>query len=59
MKEEQRLLQLFPIKTWEKINDDYQKLQHKLNLLIGIKSALLEIKESKRTGKKLQTLKIF
>lgn len=50
---------IVPIRTWEKINDDYQKLQNKLNFLVGLKRALLETKEAKRTGKKLQTLKEF
>ena len=50
---------LIPIKTWEKINNDYIKLQNKLRILTGIKSAYLEIKEAKRTGKKLQPLKDF
>ncbi len=50
---------LIPIKTWEKINNDYTKLQNKLCILTGIKSAVLEVKEAKRTGKKLQTLKDF
>ena len=50
---------IVPIKTWMKINEDYKKLQKKLNLLVGIKGALQEIKEAKKTGKKLQTLKDF
>jgi hypothetical protein len=50
---------LVPLKTWKKINEDYVKLQNKLNLFLGIKNGLTEIKEAKRTGKKLQTLKDF
>ena len=50
---------LVPIKTWEKINEDYSKLQNKLRVLTGIKSGFSEVKEAKRTGKKLQTLKDF
>lgn len=47
------------IKTWMKINDDYKKLQKKLNLLVGLKGALQETKDAKKTGKNLQTLKDF
>jgi hypothetical protein len=50
---------LVPLKTWKKINEDYVKLQNKLNLFLGIKNGLTEIKEAKRKGKKLQTLKDF
>jgi hypothetical protein len=50
---------LVPIKTWTKINGDYLKLQHQLSLLAGLKNAFTEVKEAKKTGKKLQTLKSF
>jgi len=50
---------LVPIKTWQKINNQLNRLQRKLNVLNGIKSGLTEVKESKRTGKRLQTLKDF
>ena len=50
---------IVPIRTWEKINEDYHRLQNKLNLLIGLKNALTETKEAKITGRKLQTLKDF
>ena len=50
---------LVPLKTWEKINQDYSKLQNKLNVLTGIKEGLTEIKDAKKSGKKLQTLKDF
>jgi hypothetical protein len=50
---------LVPIKTWAKINDDYQKLQNKLKVFVGIKSAFSEIKKAKATGKQLQTLKDY
>ena len=36
---------LVPIKTWEKINQDYSKLQNKLKVLTGIKEGLAEIRE--------------
>lgn len=50
---------IVPIKTWMKINDDFKKLQKKLNLLVGLKGALQETKDAKKTGKKLQKLKDF
>jgi uncharacterized protein YpuA (DUF1002 family) len=50
---------LVPLNTWTKMNDDFSKLQNKLKVLLGIKSAFNEVKQSKKTGKKLQTLKDF
>ncbi len=50
---------LVPLKIWEKINEDYSKLQNKLKVLTGIKEGLVEIQDAKKTGKKLQTLKDF
>jgi hypothetical protein len=50
---------LVPLKTWEKINQDYYKLQNKLKVLTGIKEGLAEVRDAKKTGKKLQTLKDF
>ncbi len=50
---------LVPIKTWQKMNQAYTKLQNKLKILTGIKDAFAEVKEAKKTGKKLQTLKDF
>lgn len=50
---------LIPLTTWTKINTDYTKLQNKLQVLLGIKSAFNEVKSSKRSGRKLQTLKDF
>lgn len=50
---------IVPLNTWTKINEDFTKLQNKLKVLLGIKSAYNEVKLSKKTGKKLQTLKDF
>ena len=50
---------LVPLKTWEKINLDYLKLQNKLKVLTGIKEGLAEVLEANKTRKKLQTLKDF
>ena len=50
---------LVPLKTWDKINQDYEQLQAKLRLLTGLKDALKEVKSSQKTGKPLQTLNEF
>lgn len=50
---------LVPIKTWAKINADYQKLQNKIKVLVELKSAFGEIKRAKAGGKQLQTLKDY
>jgi len=50
---------LVPVRTWEKMNEDYQKLQNKLKVITGIKNGINEVKEAKRSGKKLQTLNDF
>lgn len=50
---------LVPIKTWAKIKEDYNKLQNKLNFIIGLKGAFQEIESAKKSGKKLTTLKGF
>jgi hypothetical protein len=50
---------LVPIRTWEKINKEYTKLQNKLKVFTGINEGLTEIKEAKKSGKKLQILKDF
>lgn len=50
---------LVPLKTWERINQDYSKLQNKLRILTGIKEGLNEVRDAKKSGKKLQTLKDF
>ena len=47
---------LIPIKTWAKINEDYKKLQNKINVILGLNSAFSEIKTARSKGKKLQTL---
>ncbi len=50
---------LVPLKTWEKINQNYSQLQKKLEILTGIKDGLAEVEEAKKSEKKLQTLKGF
>ena len=50
---------LVPLKTWEKINQDYTKLQNKLTVLTGIKEGLAEVRGAKKSGENLQNLKDF
>ena len=50
---------LVPIKTWEKINQEYNKLQNKLKVFTSISEGLSEVKDARKSGKKLQTLKDF
>jgi hypothetical protein len=48
-----------PVKVWEDLNANYQKLQNKLNVLGGIQEGLKEVQVARKTGRKLQTLKDF
>ncbi|MBY0476747.1 MAG: hypothetical protein K2Q24_03810 [Chitinophagaceae bacterium] len=50
---------LVPIRTWEKMTKEYTKLQNKLKVFTDIKEGFLEVKEARKSGKKLQTLKDF
>ncbi len=50
---------LVPLKTWEKINQEYLNLQNKLKVLTGLKQGLRDVKEARKSGKKLQSLKDF
>jgi uncharacterized short protein YbdD (DUF466 family) len=50
---------LVPLSQWNKLQDDYKRLQNKLQVLTGIKSALQEVNRAQKTGKKLNTLKEF
>ena len=50
---------LVPVKVWEQLNANYQKLQKKLDILNGISDGLNEVRQVKKTGRTLQTLKEF
>ena len=50
---------MVPLKTWERINAEYSKLQNKIRVFTGINEGLAEIKVAKKTGRKLQNLKDF
>lgn len=50
---------LVPVKVWEDLNANYQKLQNKHKVFISIEDGLKEVSQAKKRGKKLQTLKEF
>ena len=50
---------LVPIKTWESLNEKLAKLANKLGTLKGIHKGLNEVREAKKSGKKLSSLKSF
>jgi PHD/YefM family antitoxin component YafN of YafNO toxin-antitoxin module len=50
---------LVPVKTWEEMSEKYEKLKKKLAILTGIQEGIQEVKESRETGKSLQTLSDF
>ena len=50
---------IVPFDKWEKINEDYHKLENKLKVFVAIQEGLAEIKASKKQGTKLQTLSDF
>jgi hypothetical protein len=50
---------LVPIKVWEDLNNNFQKLQAKFDVFKSIEQGFKEVNSAKRTGRKLQTLKEF
>jgi len=50
---------IVPFDKWEKINDNYHKLQNKLKVFLSIQEGLEEIKAANKRGDKLQTLSDF
>lgn len=50
---------LVPVKVWEDLNANYQKLQKKLEVFNGIKEGLDEVRQATKNKRKLQTLKDF
>lgn len=53
----QRTSVLVPIKVWDEMNANYQKLQNKLSVFSSLKQGLSEVKAAKKNRKKLSTLK--
>ncbi|MBP6740621.1 MAG: hypothetical protein KA146_11555 [Leptospiraceae bacterium] len=50
---------LIPIKEWNHIQSELQTLKNKLSEIQGIRSALKQVHSSRKTKKKMQTLKSF
>ena len=50
---------IVPFDKWKKLNEDYLKLQNKLEVYAAIQEGLSEIKASKKQGDKLRTLSDF
>lgn len=50
---------LVPVKVWEDLNANYQKLQKKLEVFNGIMEGLDEVRQATKNKRKLQTLKDF
>jgi hypothetical protein len=50
---------LVPVKVWEDLNANYQKLQNKLSVFSSIKEGLQEVKRARKSKRGLQTLKDF
>lgn len=50
---------LVPLKVWEELKTNYEELQNKLNVFKSIQTGLKEVKQAKKTGRQLQTLKDF
>ncbi len=50
---------ILPFIEWKELISEYQKLQNKMEIMLGIQNSISEIKEAKKTGAKLQTLTNF
>ncbi len=50
---------LVPVKVWEDLNSNYQRLRNKLAVFSSINEGLDEVKRARKSKRKLQTLKDF
>lgn len=50
---------LVPLKVWEDLNTNYNKLQTKMNVFKSIQVGLKEVTDSRKSNKKLQSFKDF
>jgi uncharacterized short protein YbdD (DUF466 family) len=50
---------IVPYKQWEELNQRYEKLNNKVQILTGIQEARREVAHARKTGKKLKTLTDF
>ena len=50
---------LVPVKTWDDLNGQVEKLNKKLSILTGIQEGIAEVKNARAKGKPLQSLSDF
>jgi len=50
---------IVPCKQWEELNQRYEKLNNKVQILTGIGEAIKKVAHARKTGKKLKTLSNF
>ncbi|MBF9252437.1 hypothetical protein I2I11_03950 [Pontibacter sp. 172403-2] len=50
---------VIPFEQWEELNQRYEKLNNKVQVLTGIAKAVKEVKKAREMGKPLQTLADF
>lgn len=50
---------IVPYQEWLNLNEQLEALRAKLNTIVGIQEALQEVRQARKTGKKLQTLSEF
>ena len=48
-----------PFKKWKELNQRYEQLYNKVQILTGIQEARKEVAQARKTGKELQTLTDF
>lgn len=48
-----------PLKKWKELNQRYEQLYNKVQILTGIQKARKEVAQARKTGKELQTLTDF
>ncbi|MDQ3322272.1 MAG: hypothetical protein M3525_07565 [Acidobacteriota bacterium] len=50
---------IISFKDWKKLNSRLENLQNKLGILTSVQNGINEVKESRKTGRKLQSLTDF
>lgn len=50
---------IVPFKYWEELNQRYEKLNNKVQILTGIQEAMKEVANAHKTGEKLKALTDF
>jgi hypothetical protein len=53
----QKTTVLVSIKDWDTLNTNYRKLQKKVEVFTSIRNGLKEVRQAKKTGRKLPSLK--